>query len=267
MRSVSQLSTLRWDMETEVQAYADRGFGGIGLYRPKLDDYGIDRAVELLSEYGMQATSLSWCGGFTGSDGRSFEESVRDAVNAVIQASEVQAGTLVVLAGGKNNHIQTHLRRTLCQALKRVAAVAAEHGIRLALEPIHPGCGEEWSFLNDLKSTLDIIERVDNPSLGLALDTYHIGMDTDAIRWLPDVASHIHLVQLGDGRHCPHGEMNRCLLGDGCVPLHDLMELLNSHGYSGPWEVELIGEDVEPISYDEMLDHTKDFLSNTLIHS
>ncbi|KAA5540242.1 sugar phosphate isomerase/epimerase [Roseiconus nitratireducens] len=261
--SVSQLSTLRWDLESEVIAYAKHGFSGIGLYRPKLEDYGVDRAIELLAEHSMAVTSLSWVGGFTGSDGRTYEDAVQDAIKAVIQAAELNADTLIVLAGGKNNHIQTHLRRTLCQALCRLAAVACEHGIQLALEPYHPGCGDEWSFVNDLQSTLDIIERVGNPALGLVLDTYHVGMDEGAMHWLPDVAPHIHLVQLGDGRHCPHGEMNRCLLGDGCVPLGRLMEMLHEQGYRGAWEVELIGEDVETIGYEQLLDHTKRYLDRT----
>ena len=262
--SISQLSTLRWDLESDVEAYSRHGFGGIGLYRPKLEDFGIDRAAELLDEHSLDVTSLSWAGGFTGSDGRPFEDAVCDANRAVLEASRLQADTLIVLAGGKNNHIHTHLRRTLCLALKRLAAVASEHGIQLALEPFHPGCGDEWSFVNDLRSTLDIIERVDNPSLGIVLDTYHLGMDRDLLRWLPDVAPYIHLVQLGDGRHCPHGEMNRCLLGEGCVPLEELMELLYENGYRGAWEVELIGEDVELLGYERILDHTKQFMEQTV---
>ena len=262
--SVSQISTLRWDLETDVHAYHERGFSGIGLFRPKVDDYGIERTAELIQEYSLNVTSLSWAGGFTGSDGRSFEESVSDAIAAVLQAAELQAETLIVLAGGKNNHIKTHLRRTLVQALSRVAAVASEHGIKLALEPFHPGCGEEWSFVNDLDSTLDFIDLVDNPSLGLVLDTYHIGMDLEAKRMLVDAADHIHLVQLGDGRHSPHGEMNRCLLGDGCVPLEDIMDRLSQCSYQGAFEVELIGEDVELVGYEALLDHARLFLSHML---
>ncbi|MEL6108763.1 MAG: sugar phosphate isomerase/epimerase family protein, partial [Planctomycetota bacterium] len=162
----------------------------------------------------------------------------------------------------KNNHIQTHLHRTLRCALKRLAAVASEHGVQLALEPFHPGCGDEWSFVTDLQTTLKIIEEVDNPALGLVLDTYHIGMDDDALRWLPDVAPHIHLVQLGDGRHCPHGEMNRCLLGEGCIPIGEITEMLSECGYRGAWEIELIGEDVETIGYEHLLDHTRDYLEH-----
>jgi len=54
------------------------------------------------------------------------------------------------------------------------------------------------------------------------------------------------------------------LLGEGCVPLHDLMELLHESGYRGAWEVELIGEDVETVSYESLLDHAKQFLDQSL---
>ena len=88
-------------------------------------------------------------------------------------------------------------------------------------------------------------------------------MDEEVVRWLPEIIPHLHLVQLGDARHSPLGEMNRCLLGDGSVPLHTILGTLRDHDYQGPLEVELIGEDVETISYDQLLDHTRDFIDRT----
>ncbi len=262
--SINQLSTLRWSFEQDAQAYRARGFNGIGIYRPKLEDFGIDRAIDLLAECELSVTSLSWVGGFTGSDGRAFEEAVQDAILAVRDAANLQAETLVVLAGGRNNHIRNHARRTLCDALIEISAVAEDFGVRLSIEPIHPGCGDEWSFVNDLRSTLDIIDVVASPQLGIVLDTYHLGMDEEVVRWLPEIIPHLHLVQLGDARHSPLGEMNRCLLGHGSVPLHTILGTLSDHDYQGPLEVELIGEDVETISYDQLLDHTRDFIDRTL---
>ncbi len=262
--AISQLSTLRWSFEEDAQAYAARGFKGIGIYRPKLEDFGLDRTIDLLAESSLSVTSLSWVGGFTGSDGRAFEEAVLDAVSAVRDAANLGAETLIVLAGGRNNHIRNHARRTLCDALKEIAEVAEDFGVRMSIEPIHPGCGDEWSFLNDLQSTLDIIEAVASPQLGIVLDTYHVGMDEEVVRWLPDVIPHLHLVQLGDARHSPLGEMNRCLLGEGCVPLATILGTLREHRYNGPFEVELIGEDVETVSYDQLLDHARDFIDRTM---
>ena len=258
--AISQLSTLRWGIEEDAQAYSERGFDGIGVYRPKLEDYGLDRAIELLAEFSLSVTSLSWVGGFTGSDGRAFDDAVEDAIQAVSDAANLRAETLVVLAGGRNNHIRNHARRTLCDALKQIVAVAEDYDVRISLEPIHPGCGEEWSFLNDLQSTLDIVERVNSPNLGLVLDTYHVGMDEEVVRWLPDVVPHLHLVQLGDARHSPLGEMNRCLLGQGCVPIESIMQTLVEQDFRGSIEIEVIGEDVESLSYDEVLDHARRFV-------
>ncbi|TWU64830.1 MULTISPECIES: sugar phosphate isomerase/epimerase family protein [Crateriforma] len=262
--AINQLSTLRWDMQDDALAYANRGFSGIGIYRPKLEDFGLDRTVELLAESSLSATSLSWAGGFTGSDGRRFDEAVDDAMVAIREAANLRAGTLIVLAGGRNNHIRNHVRRTLLEALRRVSCVAEEFGVTLSLEPIHPGCGYEWSFINDLESCLEIIDAVGSPNLGVTLDTYHVGMDDDIVRWLPDVIPHLRLLQLGDGHHCPLGEMNRCLLGEGNVPIATLLQTLRMHNYRGPIEVEVIGEDVETLQYDCILDHAKGFLDRVL---
>lgn len=262
--SINQLSTLRWSFEEDAEAYHRHGFSGIGIYRPKLEDFGIDRAIELLAEFQLDPTSLSWVGGFTGSDGRAYSESVSDGLEAIADAAKLNVDSLVVLAGGRNNHIRNHARRTLCEALKELAPAAEDHGIRLAIEPFHPGCGDEWSFVNDLHSTLEIIELVGNPHLGIALDTYHLGLDQEVVHWLPDVIPHLHLVQLGDARHYPLGEMNRCLLGQGSVPLHHILRQLFDCNYTGPIEVELIGEDVEPISYEQILEHTRCFFEQAI---
>jgi len=265
--AVNQTSTLRWDFQQDVQAYAERGFEGIGLYRRKLDDVGLDAAIDCLAEASLQVTSLSWAGGFTGSDGRGFQEAVNDGMRAITEAANVRAETLVVLAGGRNNHIRRHARRTLCDALARLAVVGEEFGVRLSLEPIHAGCGNEWSFVNDLDTVLDVIHRIGSPNLGIALDTYHVGMNEDVFALLPDVVPHLNLLQLGDGRHSPLGEMNRCLLGEGCVPLGDITQQVIEAGYEGPIEVEVLGEDVESMRYEAILDHAADYLRHVVQHA
>lgn len=262
--SMNQLSTLRWSFEDDAEAYRRHGFSGIGIYRPKLEDFGVDRAIELLAEFQLEPTSLSWVGGFTGSDGRPYTEAVADGIQAIHDAAELGVESLIVLAGGRNNHIRNHARRTLCDALAEIAPVAEDYGVLLSLEPFHPGCGEEWSFVHDLRSTLEIVEIVGSPQLGMVLDTYHLGLDDEMLHWLPEIIPYLHLVQLGDARHTPLGEMNRCLLGQGTVPIEQILRRLIEYNYSGPFEVELIGEDVETFSYESILEHTRCFLEQTV---
>jgi sugar phosphate isomerase/epimerase len=260
--AISQLTTLRWSLEQDIEAAVERGLSGIGLWRPKVDDLGVEETNEYLLNSGLRASSLSWAGGFTGSDGRRFSDAVDDAIDAIEQASVIGAETLIVLVGGRNNHIRRHLHKTICQALAEINAVALAHDVTLAIEPFHPGCGDEWSFLHDIRATLEIIAAVGSDNIGLVLDTYHLGMDRDVLEWLPEVIEHLQLVQLGDSRHSPLGEMNRCLLGDGLVPIPEILEALAAGGYDRWIEIEVLGQDVEPLAYDTVLDHSLAYLNN-----
>lgn len=258
--ALSQLTTLRWNLHQEVDAAVQRGISGIGFWRPKLDDIGIDEAMDQLQTSGLRASSLSWVGGFTGSDGRSFSEAVDDAIDAVEHANQLGADTLVVLVGGRNSHIRRHLHKTIRQALVEVNAVAVAHGVSLAIEPFHPGCGDEWSFIHDLRATMDVIASVGSGNVGMVLDTYHVGMDEKVLDFLPTVSEFLQLVQLGDSRHSPLGEMNRCLLGDGRVPIPAILESLAQAAYDGWIEIEVLGQDVERLDYETVLDHSIAYL-------
>lgn len=260
--AINELTTYRWSFEEDVLAVAQHGFEGIGLWRPKLMEYGIEKAVELLAEHRLSASSVSWAGGFTGSDGRSFHESLCDALDAVQTAAQVGAPTVILLSGGRNNHTKNHARRMILSAFNELSEAAQAVGVSLAVEPMHPGCGSEWTIVNDVRQTLDVIGALQGSNVGLVLDTYHLGFDPNILQWLPDVVKHIRIVQMGDGKHLPLGEQNRCLLGDGRVPLKSIVDVLIDCGYDGYLEAEVLGEEVEHLSYQHVLEHTHRYLSD-----
>ena len=142
-------------------------------------------------------------------------------------------------------------------ALKELVPLAEELGVVMALEPMHPGCAARCTFLNNLDDALGIIDAVARPQVKLLLDTYHLGQDPGLVERIPQIADEIALVQLGDAKCPPHGEQNRCRLGDGVVPLRSLVRALRAAGYDGFFDVELLGEDVEALDYDGLLAHAK----------
>ena len=260
--AINEVTTYRWTLEEDVLALTNHGFSGIGLWRPKLNEYGIDKAVELLKEHQLEVSSVSWAGGFTGSDGRSFHDSLCDAMDAVQAASQVGAKHVILLSGGRNNHTKNHARRMIVRAFEELNEAADAVGVSLAVEPMHPGCGSEWTIVNDVRQTLDVIGELSRGNVGLVLDTYHLGFDPEILNWLPDIIRHIKIVQVGDGKHLPLGEQNRCLLGEGCVPLREIVQLLIAGGYDGYLEAEVLGEEVEHLPYDHVLAHTHSFLTD-----
>ncbi len=114
----------------------------------KLADYGEEKAAELLHDNNMSISSLQWIGGFTGSDGRSYRDSLHDGLDAIQLAADLRAECVVVLAGGRSGHTSNHAHRLLRAALKELAEAAEAVGVQLALEPMHIGCAHEWTFIN-----------------------------------------------------------------------------------------------------------------------
>lgn len=254
--SISELSTYRWTFEEDVFRYRQHGFGAIGIWRPKLSDCGEAKGKELLIEQEMKVSSLSWAGGFTGSDGRSFRDAMHDALDAVQIAAEIEASCLVILAGSRSGHTRNHAKRILSRALNDLAEAALAVGLQIAVEPMHMGCAHDFTFLTTIPDTLDVITSVGQSNCGIVFDSYHMAQDQNALDWLPSIVPWIRLVQLGDARTSPLGEQNRCLLGDGKLPLHAIVNTIERHGYNGFYEVELIGEDVEHVEYVEILDRS-----------
>lgn len=251
--SVNELSTFRWSFEEDVLHYHRAGFEAIGIWRPKLADYGEEKGVELLREHGLSISSLQWIGGFTGSDGRTYRDSLHDALDTIQLAADIQAETVVVLAGGRGGHTKNHANRILRNALRELSEAAQAVGVQLAVEPMHIGCSQEWSFLNTIPQCLDIIAEIDNPNLGLVFDCYHLAQDRPPAPWLKSVVPFVRLVQLGDAKHAPMGEQNRCLLGHGRVPLANIVAIFQENGYRGFYEIEIVGQEVEHLKYEQIL--------------
>lgn len=260
--SMNETTTFRWSFEEDVANYVAAGIPAIGIWRQKLSDCGQSRAVELLQQSGLKASHLFWAGGFTGSEGRSYRESVEDAAEALRTAAALRAGCLIVYSGTRAGHTFNHARRLIQGALVELAPLAAELGVVLALEPMHPGCAAQWTFLTGLDETLALLEAIAHPQVKMVLDTYHLGQDPALMGRIPQIAPHVALVQLGDAKQPPHGEQNRCRLGDGVIPLVDIVHALMAAGYDGYYDVELLGEELEAADYMSLLQHGKKMFAN-----
>jgi len=251
--SMNEVTTYRWSFEEDVQHYAEAGYKAIGVWRQKLSDYGEERGIDLLAESGLRVTNLLWAGGFTGSDGRSLEESIDDAAHALQLASVMKAGCLVVYPGGRNNHTFRHAERLFRTAIDSLIDLAEAAEVPLAIEPMHPACAAEWTFLTDLQSTITFIESIGSPYLKLVFDTYSFGHDQSVLANLPEIVAHTALVQLGD-RLEPHGiDQERCPLGEGELPLDKIVRGFLEAGYEGDFDVELVGQDIQWSDYQHLL--------------
>jgi sugar phosphate isomerase/epimerase len=261
--SMNEMTTYRWTFDQDVQGYLSAGIDAMGVWRQKLSDFGEQRAIELVLQSPLEISSLLWAGGFTGSDGRSHRESVQDAIEALRVAAAMRAGCLIIYTGSRAGHTHNHARRLMRSALGELVPLAAELGVVLAIEPMHAGCAAEWTFLTSLEETLGLLNDFHSQHLKLVFDTYHLAQDDERIvERLPEIVSELALVQLGDAKGPPDGEQNRCRLGDGRLPLRQIITTLLDAGYAGFFDVELMGEEIEASDYHELLAQSQQAFSD-----
>jgi sugar phosphate isomerase/epimerase len=74
---------------------------------------------------------------------------------------------------------------------------------------------------------------------------------------LREIARHIGIVHLSDRRQAPTSEQNRCLLGNGSLDLGDIIRTLQQGGYTGDYDVKLIGAEVESYDYWTILEQSQ----------
>ncbi len=260
--SMNETTTYRWSFEEDVANYLAAGISAMGAWRRKISDHGEAKAIDLLAESGMKVSHLLWAGGFTGSDGRSFRDSLEDATEALKTAAAIKAGSLLVYSGGRAGHTYNHARRLIKDALKELAPQADELGVTLAIEPMHPGCATDWTFLTTLDDVIGLLDDVGSPRVKIVFDTYHLGHDAQIVERIAQITERIAIVQLGDARQLPDGEQNRCRLGEGNIPLGQIVDALSAAGYDGYYDVELLGEEIEASDYHELLEHAKQAFGN-----
>ncbi len=102
-----------------------------------------------------------------------------------------------------------------------------------------------------------VLDTIASPRVQLAFDAYQFGAERAAIDLLPRFAGRIAIVHLADGKTPVEQEQNRTRLGDGVVPLPEVIAALSAAGYNGDYDVELIGQEIEATDYHELLQHSK----------
>jgi sugar phosphate isomerase/epimerase len=251
--SVNESTTFHWSLMEDVAGYQAAGVSGIGVWRRKLADFGEERGIELLRESELVVSSFFCAGGFTGADGHTFRESVADALDALHVAVEMQAGCLVVVSGAKAGHTHNHARRLLREALVALGDAAAPHGLQIALQFKHGQPAKHYSFLESLDAAAELLAQCDHPHVGMVFDMFHVWREPDLFRRIPDFAPWIKLAALTDARLPAHCDDDRCVPGQGVLPLVEIIAALENGGYRGTYDVQLISDHCREADYEQLL--------------
>ncbi len=214
------------------------GFDVIELPIENLDDWDPERTRELLQQVGLEATTC-----LVMPPGRDLVPDDRQQIadtqwylrGCLDVASVIGAG---VVAGpayspvGRTWLMQPDERKQtvgrLVEALRPVVAHAEERGVALGIEPLNR---YETSLINTVAQALEIVERLDSPFCGVALDTFHMNIEEkDPVAAIGAARGRIVHVQVcGNDRGAP---------GNDHTDWEGILAALDAAEYHGPLCIE-----------------------------
>ncbi len=246
--SINQMTVRQLPMPDLVDACGRSGVTHVGLWREPVRAYGLEATAKLVRDAGLTVTTLCRGGFLTATDPVERAEALGDNHAAIDEAAALGTDTLVLVSGGlpPGSKDLRGARERIADALAVLAPYAAERGVRLAIEPLHPMYAADRCVVSTLAQALDLAERFPAEQVGVAVDTYHIWWDDQAPAQIAraGAAGRIHTFQLADWTTpLPEGVLNgRGQIGDGAIDMREWRRYAEAAGYTGPIEVELFNE-------------------------
>lgn len=260
--AVSEVTTHDWNFGEDVRHYAAAGLEGIGVWRDKLDQFGQEEGLRLLNGSGLAVSNLVDAGYFLSKTRSQTRRAIEDTVEAIDLARMLPTDTLLIVTGGVGSFHRTveEARQIVIDALKELAPAAQSAGVRLAIEPIAERYAG-YTFLHDIPSTLDVIEAVGSPSVGLFFDTDHLYQTPDLFENIERAGNRILCVHVNDmskkPKPGPRSGIDRKLPGEGEIPLKEIIAAIDAAGYRGFYDIELMSDQVWEMDYDQLLEDLK----------
>lgn len=240
--SINQATTrVQHDLRQAVEAYAAEGVPGIGVWRDKLADCGLDEARRLIEGHGLTVSGLCRGGMFPAADAAGRQAAIDDTLRAVDEAAALRADCLVIVAGGlaPGSRDLAAARDMVAEGLAAVLPHARAAGVPVAIEPLHPMYAADRCCINTLAQALDLCDALGD-GIGVAVDVYHLWWDPDLEAGIARAGSRIMAFHVCDWL-VPTRDLllDRGMMGDGVIDIAGIRALVDRAGYRGPIEVEI----------------------------
>ena len=231
-----------WSPEQVIDACAERGYGGIVFWRREIQD--ATAVGNYARAAGLDVVGLCRTPFFVGPLALpTRQEIIDDACASIDMAAELGSSVLTIVSGGIEPGTRGPIesQKILADRVAEVAPYAAERGVNLALEPLHPAYGGNRTCLMTVRDALNVCDIVGAENVGIAVDVYHVWWDTMLDDTLSDrgcgriLGYHLcdWLAETSDAL------LDRGMMGDGVADLKTIRASVEKAGYEGLCEVEI----------------------------
>lgn len=243
--ALNSKTTNAWNLAEVVDGCRAAGLRAVGLWRELYDDIGVAAAARLVGAAGLTVTSLCRGGFFPTGDADERARRAADNRTAVDECVALRTGVLVLVCGGLAGRDLAASRQQVADGVGALAPYAAERGVRLAVEPLHPMYCADRSVISTLDQALAVATEHPPDVVGVCVDTFHLWWDDRALARLPAVGDRIAIYQVCDWLDpLPDVLLGRGMPGDGVIDFAPWTRAVATGGYAGPVEVEIFNQQI-----------------------
>lgn len=252
--SLNQMTTQRWNLREAVEGCVRAGIPSIGVWRDKVAEMGLRESARIIQASGLHVSSLCRGGWFPALSQHERDARLEDNRRAIEEAAELGTDLLVLVCGPAANRDITAARAQVHDAIAQLVPYAADHGVKLGIEPLHPMFAADRSVIVTLAEANQLARQF-NEQVGVVIDTYHVWWDPDITNQIEQAAGRIFGLHVGDWLVPPPDLLlGRGMMGDGVIELRRLRSAVDATGYSGPIEVEIFNQALWDMPGDDVLD-------------
>ncbi len=243
--SLNQKTVERWNVRETLTGCARAKIPFVGLWREKVAEIGLRDTVRLLRELDLRVSSLCRGGWFPASNQSAFEANLDDNRRAIEEAAELGTNVLVLVCGAAPDRDIKQARAMIAQAIADLVPFAAQHGVKLGIEPLHPMFAADRSAIVTLEQANDIAEQHPPEQVGVVIDAYHVWWDPKLEAQIARAAGRILGFHVDDWIvPIPDPLLGRGMMGDGAIELRNMRRAVDTAGYTGPIEVEIFNQSI-----------------------
>lgn len=232
-------------IEADISMASHAGVDGLGIQLDQLQRVGARTIRRLLAEAGLRASSVMALGGIA--EGRITD---LPGLTAAFEASAaIGAPNILVYTGPLNRRTASEADESCRQWFRSALPIARDVGVGLMLEPMFPVMSE-ITYVHTLRHALRIVAPFDDGRV--VVDTAHLW-------WEPELSDLVgaHLERIGSiqlsnvsRRALAARSFRRAPLGEGAVPLRELLRVFEASGYRGWYEHEVLLDDLaDPVGF------------------
>ena len=243
--SVSQITTLPSSFDEDLRVYAAAGVEGIGVWEIKLPDGEDEPASRALRDSGLASTnavpavpSILPLPLMPGPE--EPEERVAAICASIRRLARFEPAACVCLTGPARD--RPDARAVVVEGLRAIADEAARLGVRMGVEPVNRVGGEDWTIVSSISETVELLEEVGRPGLGIMFDVWHLWETPTLLADIREHAGRLVGVHVCDWRDPTRGWADRVLPGDGAADLPAILHALDDAGWDGYYDLEIFSD-------------------------